>query len=48
MQIETLIDNLEEIADQLRVHMQASPLDDIIESALTDLEHTIDEVGGDL
>jgi hypothetical protein len=43
-----LVDRLTDIADQLRVHIQASPLDDIVEEALELLETIITELGDEL
>lgn len=48
MDISELAYSLEDIAGQLRVHLQASPLDDIIENVLEELEELLNKLNGDL
>lgn len=43
--LDEILDCLEDIAGQMRVHLQASPLDDIIENSLEDLELLIERLG---
>lgn len=44
MDLVLLVDRLEDIADRLRVHLNASPLDDIVEYSLYDLQELITEI----
>jgi len=38
-----LLYTLQDIADQLRVHLMVKPLDDIVENAVKDIEELIDQ-----
>jgi hypothetical protein len=48
MDIHTLAYNLEDISGQLRVHLQASPLDDIIENVLEEVEEILKHLNQEL
>jgi len=43
-----LVYSLEDISNQLRVHLQASPLDDIVENAVEELEEIINNLSEDI
>lgn len=40
--------SLEDIVGQLRVHLQASPLDDIVENVVNELEEILNQLNEDI
>ena len=48
MEISQVIYRIEEITNDLRVHMIASPLDDIVETAIEELDELLAKCNEDL
>jgi len=48
MEISQVIYRIEEITNDLRVHMIASPLDDIVETAIAELDELLIVLNGEL
>ena len=48
MEPELITNKLEEIIDQLRFHMACSPLDDIVEQSVEQLQLLYENIEGDL
>jgi len=48
MDLDLLVSNLTDIAEELGHHMNMRPLDDIVENAKRELEELIEEIGEDL